>query len=253
MLRDKYQNYGYLRSQSYLWLRNTAAIRKHSQTGKIPLEVFSSEEKKYLLPLPDKPYDYATPIPVKLRKDSLFQYDSNRYSVPTQYYGKALTLKAYSTAIKVFCNNELICRHERCYDKYQTIKDPDHYKNEMAQRKSYENQAQVERFKTLCPEAESYLTGLIMAQTKVVYHVKKILSLEIIFGKTAVCSAIVKALDHQAFHWEYVKNILLSSSKTRNQVIITAPNKKELMDISVRELDLSQYDHLTSNVEPKDE
>jgi dethiobiotin synthetase len=77
--------------------------------------------------------------------------------------------------------------------------------------------------------------------------------LEIIFGKTAVCSAIVKALDHQAFHWEYVKNILLSSSKTRNQVIITAPNKKELMDISVRELDLSQYDHLTSNVEPKDE
>lgn len=249
MQREDYHDFKHIRSEALLWLKNTACKRKHSTTGKIPIEVFEKEEKAFLLPLAQKPYDYALPIVIHPQKDGLFRFDANRYSVPEDYVHQPLTLKAYQDVLKVYHKDQLICQHNRCYDKYQTIKDLNHYRKRLSRIKRYKHQTLLCHFKNLCPEAEAYLAGLHQRQVQVIYHVKQILNLEVIFGKTALCSALIKALKTGAFHWEAVKNILLYDHSLKPKLSLVHPQKKDLMELEVEAVDLAQYDRLLKKEE----
>ncbi|HDL08304.1 MAG TPA: IS21 family transposase [Desulfobacteraceae bacterium] len=82
MQKEEYHDFKHIRSEALLWLKNTACKRKHSTTGKVPIEEFEKKEKAFLLKLPQKAYDYAAPKVIHPQKDGLFRFDANRYSVP---------------------------------------------------------------------------------------------------------------------------------------------------------------------------
>jgi transposase len=243
--RESYENFEQIKLKAGLWLRNTANNRIHSVTRKKPGEMFLEEEKAFLLSLPENDYDYPQPQPLHIRKDCLFHFESNRYSVPADYINKPLFLKPYINEIKVVFKDEVIATFKRCYDKYQTIKNPEHYASLIEKKKKAASHLQIERFKELCPEAKDYFEGLIQNQINVIYHVNQILSLEKIFGKTAVCGAINHALAFKAFHWEFIKNILFNSQKTETRPQTMIPNKEDLMNMKIKPVDLSQYDRLS--------
>jgi len=247
--KEDYLDFNHIRLEAPLWLKNTACKRKHSTTGKIPIEVFEKKEKAFLLPLAQKPYDYALPTVIHPQKDGLFRFDTNRYSVPEDFIHHPLVLKAYQDVLKVYCKDQLICQHNRCYDKYQTIKDLNHYRKSLNRIKRYKHQTLLFHFKNLCPEAEDYLAGLHQRQAQVIYHVRQILNLEVIFGKSALCSAIIKALKAGAFHWESVKNILLYDDSLKPKLSLVHPQKKDLMELDVEAVDLAQYDRLLKKEE----
>lgn len=233
-----------LKAQASLWLRHTANRRSHQTTRKIPQEHFEQEEKSYLIQLPPTPYDYPLARPVCTRNDCLFQFDANRYSIPADYIGSRLIFKASSHQIRIYHQDKLLASHRRCYDKYQTIKDEAHYKAlSFKKKKAHQNQ-QIERFKALCPEAESYLAGLMKNQVNVLYHLGKIMELEKLFGKTAVAGALASALGHEAFHWEFIKNIVLGSPWRRALPSTSSKLKKQLMNIDIKARDLKLYDRL---------
>ena len=244
MKREDYHDFKHIRSGSLLWIRNTACKRKHATTGKVPIEVFEKEEKPHLLPLSAKPYDYALPTVIHPQKDGLFRFDANRYSVAEDFIHQPLTLKAYQDVLKVYYKDQLVCQHPRCYDKYQTIKDLNHYKKRLSRIKRYKHQTLLSHFKNLCPEAEAYLAGLHQRQVQVIYHVRQILNLEVIFGKSALCSALIRALKSRAFHWESVKNILFYDENLKPRISLVHPQKKNLMELEVEPVDLAKYNRL---------
>ena len=211
--------------------------------------MFEKQEKAFLLPLAQKPYDYAMPTVIHPQKAGLFRFDANRYSVPEDFIHQPLILKAYQDVLKIYCKDQLICQHPRCYDKYLTIKDLNHYRKRLSRIKRYKHQTLLSHFKTLCPEADAYLAGLHQRQLQVIYHVKQILNLEVIFGKTALCSALIKALKTGAFHWESVKNILLYDDSLKPKLSLVHPQKKDLMELDVEPVDLTQYDRLLKQKE----
>jgi transposase len=243
--RKNYENFDMIKAEASLWLREIANRRIHSTTRQRPLDMFINEEKALLLKLPQKDYDYPLPRPVKPRKDCLFSFDSNRYSIPAEYYNKSLLFKAYTDRITVVCEKETIAVHKRCYDKYQTISNPDHYAALKARKKKAAQNMAIERFKALCPEAESYLKGLMKNQNNVYYHLNQILSLEQMFDKTAVAGALVHALSFEAFHWEFIKNIVLNTQQIKASPKPLLEDNEALMNIRVKEPDLSNYDRLT--------
>jgi len=243
--RKSYEQFDLIKAQASLWLRETANQRIHSTTRQKPLDRFINAEMDFLLKLPQNDYDYALPRPLKYRKDCLFSFDSNRYSIPAEYYNKSLFFKAYIDRISVICEKNIIAVHKRCYDKYQTIKNPAHYAALKARKKKAAQNMAIERFKTLCPEAQSYLNGLMKNQTNLYYHVNQILSLEQMFDKTAVAGALVRALSFEAFHWEFIKNILLSTHHIETSPKPLLEDNEELMNIRVKAPDLSHYDRLS--------
>ena len=247
--RDEYQNLTAIETEAKCWLKETANCRIHSVTRKQPLETFTNEETSFLLPLPGNDYDYAKATPLKVRKDCLFTFDTNRYSIPAEYFGQPLFFKAYTDSIKILKNDKIIASHTRCYDKYQTIKNPEHYAQLTALKKKAQYNLDIERFKSLSPEAADYFSGLMKNQLNALYHVRQILSLEKLFGKVAVAEAMAHALAYKAFHWEFIKNILLNSKPSLKTPQSALYDREQLMNIRVKAPDLSDYDQLKDKEE----
>jgi len=248
---DKSGSFEHIKSQSMIWLNKTANQREHSVSRKIPYDCFLSEEKEHLLPLAGRSYDYAEIEAKTVSKDCLVKFETNRYSVPSEYAGQIITIKAYTRIIKFYLpvrqagkiSSDEIARHNRCYDKHCVIKNPDHYKELLNQKRKARQNSQREIFIALCPEAKQYLEGLNRELSNLDFHVEKILLLAEIYGKTATAGAIARANEYKAYGWEFIKNILLRSGTPNPAGLTNLLQRKELLEIEIEAHDLSSYDN----------
>ena len=240
--RGPFENFEQIKFEGKNWLLTVANKRLHSVTRKIPEEAFVMEEKPLLLKLPLNGYDYSKPYPLPVTNECLVHFQTNKYSVPSDYAHQTVTLKSTTQEIRIYYDNQMIALHSRCYDKFQLIKNPDHYKALLEKKRRAENSISIVRFSRISAESKAYLSGLIRSQKNVHYHVAKILELCTLFGKTVVSSAIARALQHGAFHWEYIKNIILETNMSSYQPPIATQNKKEIMAMDIEPPDLSKYD-----------
>ena len=79
-------------------------------------DLFESEEKDSLLPLPDTEYEYLERKSVKVGQDFSFTFDKVHYSMPRKYLKRTLEIRAGATKIYVYNENgDLVRTHERSY------------------------------------------------------------------------------------------------------------------------------------------
>jgi transposase len=86
---------------------------KSQAHNKIVNEVFE-DEKKYLIPLPNKNILERYKQTVEYRKvtqDSMVVYRGNRYSVPTRFIGSYLGIRIIDNQVNIYDNTELIRCH----------------------------------------------------------------------------------------------------------------------------------------------
>ena len=93
---------------------NEECGKERSQAhNKIVNEVFE-EEKKYLIPLPNKNILERYKQTVEYRKvtqDSMIVYRGNRYSVPTRFIGSYLGIRIIDNQVNIYDNTELVRCH----------------------------------------------------------------------------------------------------------------------------------------------
>ncbi|MDR0322974.1 MAG: IS21 family transposase [Treponema sp.] len=89
---------------------------------------FIEEEKAFLLPYMP-PLELAHPITATVDKTSLISVDCVKYSVPEELVGKSVFVKKYHDEIRVFWQNEEVCRHRRSSDKVVPVVEIMHYLN----------------------------------------------------------------------------------------------------------------------------
>lgn len=79
-------------------------------------DLFESEEKDALLPLPETVYEYMERKQVKVGQDFSFVYDKVHYSMPRKYLRKTLEIRAGAKKIHVYNEHgDLIRTHDRSY------------------------------------------------------------------------------------------------------------------------------------------
>jgi transposase len=247
MKRGPYENFDHIKLETKNWLRLIANKRLHTVTRKVPETSFLQEEQQHLLKLPAIGYDCYSPIVVTVTKQCLVIFQTNKYSVPAEYAYQTVIVKATTTELNIYSHNNQIATHRRCYDKFQLITNPDHYKKLLEQKRRASVHLEIEKFEQLSIESKAYLSGLLNYQKNVHYHVKKIFELVALFGKTAVSGAIAKALAHEAFHWEYIKNIILESNLVTYNVPVSPRYASDILDIDVQTPDLSKYDEVSDH------
>jgi transposase len=76
------------------WLDTVANVRVHGETREQPIVLWQTE-RPALRPVPLHPFDIATVSQVRASRQFRVTVETNRYSVPAQYAGHALTLKTY--------------------------------------------------------------------------------------------------------------------------------------------------------------
>jgi len=101
---------------------------QHSIKGKIGTVGENFEiEKSELLPLPLYHYVPEKISYSRVNSYSLITFQTNKYSVPTEYCGKEVCIKIGAMKIEVYYHNNLIASHERYFGKNQKIYDIKHY------------------------------------------------------------------------------------------------------------------------------
>lgn len=83
------------------------------------------EDVARLLPVPD--YQPERLVSVKVDKLSLVCFETCHYSVPTQFVGRKLALKARPFEVEIFSDKEWIAVHKRCFEKGRYRTDYTHY------------------------------------------------------------------------------------------------------------------------------
>ncbi len=223
------------------WLETIANVRIHGETRRKPMELFA-EERPSLRSLPPNPYDIGTITQVRASRQFRVALDSNQYSVPAEFAGASLTLKAYPDRLCIYHGEKLIARHARSYDRHKDIEDPDHPRELIAQRKKAREQKIFMRFVSLCPRATDYFRELEKRRMNPRHHVQKIVALSEIYGEPPVARAMEDAFHFQAFSCEYIANLCEQRTRSLPEPgALHLTRRSDLLDLEVQQPDLSVY------------
>ena len=83
------------------WCRQEIAHRVVRTTGRTPWDLFTSEDKPALLPLPDKPFDNPHWQEAKVHKDQHIVYKGSFYSLPYSFVGESVWVRGTHRFIQV--------------------------------------------------------------------------------------------------------------------------------------------------------
>jgi transposase len=84
-------------------------------------------EKSHFLPLPQFPPECCRILPVKVSKTSLVQFETNRYSVPSEYAHQTVWLKAFVDRVEITSKEKTVATHVRLNGKFEEAIRFEHY------------------------------------------------------------------------------------------------------------------------------
>jgi transposase len=126
------KDFGALNRQLQQACTNDMQRRVRGETRSV-VEVWQSE-KAALLPLSPVDFPACSSHVVKVNPYSQVVFETNRYSVPVEYVGKQLALRAYPFRVEVLSLTQVVTGHPRCFGREQDILDPLHYLGLLEQR-----------------------------------------------------------------------------------------------------------------------
>lgn len=224
------------------WLAQVANVRIHGETHQRPVDLYAQERDR-LNPLPLKDYDVGRVYPVRASSRFRVTFETNRYSVPSEFARCALLLKAYPDRLCLYHQERLIARHARCYDRHQDFEHPDHPKELLQQRRRARDQKLLARFLGLCSQAPVYFHELEQRRLNARLHALKIVALSDIHGEEAVVRALQDTLAFGAFGSEYIANLLQQRAQTPiSHGVLHLTRSQDLLDLELADPDLNDYD-----------
>jgi transposase len=243
-----------LRFEDYLtlapsWRDRVANLRIHETTHERPLDRFQ-QERGLLRPLPAIPFDTDEVVPAIVSPHARIAFDGNRYSVPPQFVRRPITLRANRDELRLLHEGQTVAQHVRCYERRQLLVLPEHRLAARTLRQRPAQQALERDFDAWGPEARAFHLHLNSRPVKTHIHLRRLLNLAQIYGRTEVLAAISRALELQTYDAAYVENLLLAERRRRQLPTPTlpAPKRRELIDdIDLDPADPALYDRFCHN------
>lgn len=180
-------------------------------------QLFLEDEQALLSPLPSAPFEMATWKEATVQFNYHVYLDGMYYSVPHEYIGKKVSLRATSTVVEVFYNNARIASHPRHYGRkgqYHTA--TEHMPKEHQDYLEWNG----ERFRKwairIGPSVGKVIEGMLTAQRveqQAYRSCMGLLKLSQKYSPSRLESACAKALSFSSSpSFKSVKNILAASA-----------------------------------------
>ena len=245
-----------LRFEDYLalapsWRDQVANLRRHESTRERPIDRFE-QERKLLRSLPAIPFDADEVAAAIVTPHARVAFDGNRYSTPPEFVRKPLTIRANRDELRLLHEGHVVARHVRSYERGQLLVLPEHRLAALTRRQRPSRQALERDFDAWGPEARAFHLGLNNRPVKTSVHVRRLLNLAQIYGRTEVLAAISRAVELATYDAAYVENLLLAERRRRQlpTPTIPTPKRRELIDdIELDPADPALYDRFCTDAE----
>jgi transposase len=224
------------------WMNEIANVRTHGQTKKRPVDLMQ-DEKAQMIPLPIHPYDIGVQRIVCANSQFRVIVDTNRYSVPSEYSGRRITLKSYPDRLVFFDQDKIIAEHPRRYGRNGNYLILDHQRELLRHRRKARDQQLLMHMLRISSQSDSFYKELQSRRLNPAHHVRKIVALTEIYGNDAVGQAIEDAVTFGAFSSEYITNILEQRARILPEPgALYLTHRRDVLDLELPEPDLSIYD-----------
>jgi len=233
------------------WRDQVANLRLHETTRQRPIDRFE-QERALLRPLPAIAFDTDEVVPAIVSPHARVAFDGNRYSAPPQFVRKTITLRANANEVRLLHEGQVVARHVRSYERGQLLVLPEHRLAALRLRQPPHQQTLEQEFDSWGPQARAFHLGLNSRPVKTGVHVRRLLNLAKIYGRTEVLAAISRALELATYDAASVENLLLAQRRRRQLPTPTlpTPQRRELIDdIELEAADPAVYDRFCHHTE----
>lgn len=206
-------------------------------------------EKEQLLPLPATNYPACTSRPVKANPYSQVVFETNRYSVPAEYVGRQLVLRAYPFWIEILSLDKVVASHKRCFEREKDIIEPLHYLGLLSQRPgAFEHAIPIRRWRKTWPPVYEKLLEVLRERWPDGRGLREfiaILKLHREHPVQKVEQAIRACLKQGAPHLDSIR-LWLRSDRDHDPVAspLDLAGRPKLQGVGEQPLRLTQYDRL---------
>jgi hypothetical protein len=115
-----------LNEQFKNWREEWAHARPCPENKHLTVGEALEQEREVLMPLPEHPLNCESIHTVKSGKTPYVRFDLNDYSIPYELTRKPLSIYSSNDTIRIFDDGQEVARHDRSYDRDQTIEKPEH-------------------------------------------------------------------------------------------------------------------------------
>lgn len=209
-----------------------------------------AEEKKHLLPLPAHPFSCDLMRMVYADKTLFVRFDLNDYSVPPCALGRALTLVASPTTVRLLDGSTELAAHRRSYDRNQLIEDPAHRQALLEQKRRALGSTRSTRLATLVPESQAFLQAAFERGESARRLTAQLLRLLDDYGAQELAAAIREALDRNTPRLSSVAFILARRHRQQRQRVplpVNLSRRPDLENLTVSNPSLEVYDELSQD------
>jgi len=250
----KFVDFSDLCRQGAEWRDETANLREHRATRKIPRLVFEHEEKARLEKANSEPYETDEIFSEKVRPDFHFIYETNQYSVPWTLVGCVVTVRVDAEELRIYYRERFVTKHERVYQKHQRpFTKPEHeegLREIKPQGKNAHINWQIETLESYGAPLKQYLKCLRHSHRSLRQEVSQLLALGTIYGERTLAETVEALLKRGSIGIDQVELALKRRDQNeRDLPLRPAPMKiqdERLARIPAR-IDLRQYDQLILN------
>ncbi len=242
-------------TQAAAWRDHTANERIHATTRERPAERLLVERTR-LRALPERCFDTDLVLfPLIVSKEARVRLDTNAYSVPPEYVGRTVQLRADDHTVRILCDGALIAQHARCWDRRRAIEEPKHIEQLLARRPAAQGPKRKDRLAALSPAARLYLQEVARRRIDLDNEVRKLLRLVAVYSEPEVAHGMTQALAQRTIGARYVRALIDQSRFARGlgeppDPIVTGNATAD--GITVEPHDLETYDALFQQPKPDD-
>lgn len=226
-------------SQLREWLDQTANRRLWPENKDFTIDEQLKKERVLLYSLPPSRLVPKQRLTVKSNKCSLVRFDANDYSIPSKFARKQLSVEADDFEVRFFHQADLICSHQRIWDKGQQIIRKEHWKKGESDS-SYE----IDHLAMQYPSISKFYETLIQrgeSYQKIQRHFSE---LESLYDSNLFKIALNIAEKSEKFHPLQLGEILAKLNKNAKKKIKSNLShlNEEIRDLSIKSHSLDTYD-----------
>jgi transposase len=197
-----------VRRQAAAWRDDTANNRLHASTRQRPSDRLIVERVR-LRALPERPFDTDLVVfPLIVSKDARVRLDTNSYSVPHEYVGRTVQLRADDDTVRVLFEGKEIARHARAWDRRCAVEDPKHIEQLLEKRPNARGGKRRDRLAQMSPESRLYLQEVARKRIDLGNEVRRLLRLVTLYGEEEVARGMARALAGRTLGARYVRALI---------------------------------------------
>lgn len=215
--------------------------RKHRRDETV--QQLLETERSQMLPLPAERFDCCIRRTVNVDHCSRFRFETNWYSVPHQFAGRELTLKAYVDRLELFHVDRLVTTHRRSYGRQEDHLELDHYLEVLMRKPGALRDAKPWR-QAAVPHSYRRLFDELKTTSRGCRDFIQVLLLRRDGDAKVVDNAVETAVANGLRRRDVIEQLIAQAGDVR-PIMAQAHVTEHLQSITVPPMDLKNYDALS--------